>query len=205
MILRKEIFFTDMEAETLALWRSPLARALHRNRSLPQSRYFQLATICNNGYPANRTVVYRGFREQTNQIQIISDLRSEKIAQINDSPKAEICWYFSQTREQFRLRGTLSLITATEDSQSIRLQVWQQLSDAARLQFAWPDPKQPRIAEKEAFSPPIPPINAPLLNFVVLLFASIEVDHLELRGEPQNRYYYQLNQEKEWTVTAVNP
>lgn len=194
-----------MEAEKLALWRSPLARALHRNRSLPQSRYFQLATVRHNGYPANRTVVYRGFRDQTNQIQIISDLRSDKIQQINHSPLGEICWYFSQTREQFRFTGTLTLISATDfNLQSIRLQVWQQLSDAARLQFAWPTPKQPRIEEKEAFLPPTPSVNKPLPNFGLLLFEPIEVDHLELRGEPQNRWLYQLDQQHEWSLKSIN-
>ncbi|GFE70581.1 Npun_F5749 family FMN-dependent PPOX-type flavoprotein [Chroococcus sp. FPU101] len=194
-----------MEAEKLALWRAPLARALHLNRSLPQSRYFQLATIRQNGYPANRTVVYRGFRDQTNQIQMISDLRSEKIQQINNSPLAEICWYFSQTREQFRFTGTLTLISADSNLQSIRLQIWQQLSNAARLQFAWPEPKQPRIEAKEAFLPPTPSVNEPLPNFGLLLFDSIEVDHLELRGEPQNRSHYQLDQQHEWSVKSINP
>jgi PPOX class probable FMN-dependent enzyme len=195
-----------METEKLAPWRSPLARALHHNRSLPQSRYFQLATVRKNRSPANRTVVYRGFREQTNQIQIISDIRSEKIQQINDSPWGEICWYFSQTREQFRFTGTLTFISATDSNlQSIRLQVWQQLSNAARLQFAWPKPKQPRIAEKEAFLPPNPSVNEPLPDFGLLLFDSIEVDHLELRGEPQNRWIYQLDQQHEWRVKSINP
>lgn len=195
-----------METENLALWRSSLARALHRNRSLPQSRYFQLATVRKNGQPANRTVVYRGFRDKTNQIQIISDLRSEKIEQIAYSSWGEICWYFSQTREQFRLTGTLKVVTSTEDSlQSIRSIVWQKLSDAARLQFAWPDPKNPRIAEKEAFFPPFPSVNEPLPYFCLLLFNPIEVDHLELQGEPQNRWIYQLDQHNEWIIKSVNP
>jgi hypothetical protein len=55
----------------LAPWREPLARALHRNRSLAYSRYLQLATVRNNGRPANRTVVFRGFLENTNQLKMI--------------------------------------------------------------------------------------------------------------------------------------
>lgn len=42
-------------------WRSQLARALHRNRALADSRYLQLATVGKNGRPANRTLVFRGF------------------------------------------------------------------------------------------------------------------------------------------------
>ncbi|MEO1006929.1 MAG: pyridoxamine 5'-phosphate oxidase, partial [Cyanobacteria bacterium J06638_38] len=44
----------------LAPWRSLLSGAIHRNRSQPHSRYFQLATVTPEGYPANRTVVFRG-------------------------------------------------------------------------------------------------------------------------------------------------
>ena len=62
-------------SNNLAPWRSILSRSLHRNRSLANARYFQLATINMNGEPANRTVVFRGFLEETNKLQII---RSEE-------------------------------------------------------------------------------------------------------------------------------
>ena len=42
-------------------WRLSLTSALHRNRHLVYSRYFQLATVGLEGRPANRTVVFRGF------------------------------------------------------------------------------------------------------------------------------------------------
>jgi pyridoxamine 5'-phosphate oxidase len=32
----------------------------------------------------------------------------------------------------------------------------------------------------------------------------VQVDHLELRGEPQNRLLYSLAQD-EWSVRAINP
>jgi pyridoxamine 5'-phosphate oxidase len=46
---------------SLAPWRSAIAHALHRNRSLVYARYLQLATVKANSHPANRTVVFRGF------------------------------------------------------------------------------------------------------------------------------------------------
>ena len=63
---------------SLALWRSPLARALHRNRSLAFARYLQLATVRASGRPANRTVVFRGFLADTNQLKFIIDIRSQR-------------------------------------------------------------------------------------------------------------------------------
>jgi PPOX class probable FMN-dependent enzyme len=98
---------------TLAPWRSPLARALHRNRSRPYSRYFQLATVTALGRPANRTVVFRSWLPDTDTFTAITDQRSAKVADMIAHPWGEICWYFTHTREQFRLGGPLGLVTAS--------------------------------------------------------------------------------------------
>lgn len=191
---------------SLAPWRSPLARALHRNRSLVYARYLQLATIRPDGRPANRTVVFRGFLEDTNQLMFVTDARSRKIEQINYSAWGEVCWYFPNTREQFRLSGLLTLITETSSNptqQQVRHQVWQTLSDAAREQFTWPDPGQTR--EAAAFHSSPPDSQVPLAHFCLLLLDPLQVDHLELKGTPQNRHVYQLKDCEGWFVEEVNP
>jgi PPOX class probable FMN-dependent enzyme len=191
---------------SLAPWRSALARALHRNRALVYARYLQLATVRPDGRPANRTVVFRGFWRDTNQLKFVTDARSEKTAQIERSRWGEICWYFPKTREQFRIAGALSLITAdSSDAASLadRQATWQDLSDAARSQFAWADPGKPRTPA-ECFDVPPPEATTPLPHFCLLLLEPDFVDHLELRGEPQNRWQYQRTQEQ-WSTQAVNP
>lgn len=191
----------------LAPWRSYLSRSLHRNRSQPYSRYLQLATVNSQGLPANRTVVFRGFLTDSNQLQFITDSRSDKITHIKAKPWGEVCWYFSKSREQFRLFGKLTLVTADLNStlQFARQEVWQKLSDSARLQFAWPHPGEKRIDEPAAFSPPNPSEKEPLTNFCLLLLAPEKVDHLELRGEPQNRCLYLLQKDQTWSTQPVNP
>ncbi len=200
--------------QVLAPWRSPLAKAIHRNRAQPFSRYFQLATVRPDGTPANRTVVFRGFCTGSNQLMVIGDRRSEKIEQIAKNPAAEACWYFAKTREQFRLCGQLAVVTADTAPASFadaRQRLWQQISDTARLQFAWPCPKAPR-ADSPDFSPPPPDKQTPPPQFCLLLLAVSSVDHLELRGEPQNRHLYTkvdpsstCLETQQWQVTAVNP
>lgn len=192
---------------SLAPWRSPLARALHRNRSLPYARYLQLATIKEDGRPANRTVVFRGFVEDTNQLKFVTDSRSDKASQIEHQAACEICWYFPNTREQFRIAGSLQLIGANfvdASLQSVRQQAWQELSDAARLQFSWPHPGKPR-SDSAAFNPEPPSPTEPLPHFCLVLLEPHQVDHLELRGEPQNRWLYQLDQSQAWSSQAINP
>ncbi len=191
---------------SLAPWRSPLARALHRNRSLAYARYFQLATVRADGRPANRTVVFRGFLDDTNQLKIITDARSEKADQIDANPWGEACWYFPTTREQFRLMGHLTLIREDcTDAQLLeaRRRSWQDLSDAARIQFAWSHPGKPR--DEDGFNPPPPDPNKPLPHFCLLLLNPHHVDHLELRGDPQSRFIYHLNDSTGWFMETVNP
>jgi pyridoxamine 5'-phosphate oxidase len=189
---------------SLPPWRSPLSRALHRNRSLPASRYLQLATVDAQGRPHNRTVVFRGFHEPASQLKFVTDVRSSKAAHLAQNPWAAACWYFSKTREQFRIAGQLQLITATSpELQPARSQVWQQMSNSAREQFAWPVPAAPRSPDPAAFQAADLDPTQPLANFGLLLLNATQVDHLELRGEPQNRWQYLLTDQ--WLMTAINP
>ncbi|NJK55123.1 MAG: pyridoxamine 5'-phosphate oxidase [Pleurocapsa sp. SU_5_0] len=192
----------------LAPWRSPLSSAIHHNRSKPYSRYFQLATVNPSGYPANRTVVFRGFLDdEQNQLKVITDARSAKIQDIEYQPLAEACWYFTKTREQFRISGKLQLVTVAEtdlDLQKARKITWHELSDSARSQFAWPDPAQP-MADKSAFEVEQLDPHNPLDNFYLLLLTPQRVDHLQLKGDPQQRCLYTLQAEQTWTHQAVNP
>jgi pyridoxamine 5'-phosphate oxidase len=192
---------------TLAPWRSVLSRALHQNRSLPYSRYAQLATVRPNGKPANRTIVFRGFLADTNQLKFVTDARSEKPEHIAHCPWAELCWYFPTTREQFRIAGYLKLIRFDEQNellQKARQSVWQELSDSARTQFAWAHPGQPRD-EADPFSPPAPSPIDPLPHFCLVLLDPTEVDHLELRGDPQNRHRYLQQNPDHWLSETINP
>lgn len=193
---------------TLAPWRPLLARALHRNRSDAHSRYFQIATVRADGRPANRTVVFRGFLDDdTNRLQFVTDLRSDKIDQIYHQHWAEVCWYFTKTREQFRIAGTLELVTADPNhaQQQARTDLWQQLSDSARLQFTWPHPGKPRADQAKFTDIATPDATHPPDNFGLVLLNPTAVDHLQLRGEPQNRDRYFLESGTEWRVEEVNP
>ncbi|MEM6500525.1 MAG: Npun_F5749 family FMN-dependent PPOX-type flavoprotein [Cyanobacteria bacterium P01_C01_bin.89] len=196
---------------SLAPWRSPLSRALHRNRSLAYARYFQLATVRADGAPANRTVVFRGFSDRldmSNSLKIITDHRSEKIAQCAGDQRAEACWYFPKTREQFRLLGTIATVTNQESSEEgggrERVTTWQNLSDGARLQFAWPQPGDRRAEDENAFTPEPPNPKAPPETFVLLYLIVKQVDWLNLRGDPQDRIIYHQNADG-WEEQSVNP
>ncbi len=192
---------------TLAPWRSPLSRALYRNRSLAYARYLQLATVRADGKPANRTVVFRGFLDGSEQLKFITDERSEKVDQIAQKPWGEACWYFPKTREQFRISGSLSAIGHTHSNaglQTARSAQWRDLSDGAREQFSWPQPGH-RRSTSWAADVPSPDSNQPLPNFMLLLLEPVSVDHLELRGDPQNRWRHLRDNQLQWSTEAINP
>ncbi len=191
----------------LAPWREPLQRAIHLSRSIPYSRYIQLATVSKEGKPANRTVVFRGFLPNTNIIQIVTDTRSQKFSHLQHQSWAEICWYFSKTRQQFRFFGKVILVTAEyEDSKLIKARQtsWQALSDSGKEQFFWPTPGDLLTSNQ-----PNPKINLkdinPPANFCLLLFNSEKVDFLALKGNPQKRYLYFLNSNNTWLTQQINP
>lgn len=190
----------------LAPWRSALSRALHRNRSLVYARYAQLATVQANR-PANRTVVFRGFLEDSNTLKFVTDRRSKKVEQIAENPWGALCWYFPKTREQFRISGELTVVTATEEEADVlhlREVAWLALSEGARSQFAWPHPGQPKnrseVASQESMD-----FSIPLEAFCLLLLTPQEVDHLELREQPHHRCSYTLQSDDTWLQQTLNP
>jgi len=192
---------------SVAPWRILLELSLDRHHHLKYARYFQLATVAADNRPANRTVVFRGFDAERDRLKVVTDLRSEKVRQIAVQPWAEACWYFPETWEQFRLSGMLSLIKANNADmglQQARQACWQELSDAARLQFAWlSDPSKPKT--EDAIAPPPPSPTEPLPNFCLLLLEPVQVDYLLLRGEPQNRWLYCRENINIWSLQEINP
>jgi pyridoxamine 5'-phosphate oxidase len=195
-------------SDSLAPWRSQIARALHLNRAKPYSRYVQLATISPEGLPTNRTVVFRGFFPKTDQLQFITDTRSDKYSHLQKQSWGEICWYFTKTREQFRLAGTFTLITSQNNHSELiaaRKIMWQNLSEPARIQFTWTNPGKIRQNTPEALTSSPPSPIKPLDNFCLLLLIPQKVDHLQLKGDPQNRYLYTLQPDSTWEIKEVNP
>jgi pyridoxamine 5'-phosphate oxidase len=189
------------------LWRPSLDLALHRNRRSLQQRFVQLATVRLDGRPAIRTVVFRGYLDDARTMVFTTDARSAKRAEIERSPDAELCWYFPETREQFRLAGVLRLVDAATTDASLhaaRRDVWQALPDATRLSFNWPAPGEPRDPRAAFPAAPADP-ETPSDHFTLMIFTAREVDHLELDGAPQHRWKYAADEHGRWSGVEVNP
>eukprot|EP01026_Neomeris_dumetosa_P080893 TRINITY_DN90151_c0_g1_i1.p3 TRINITY_DN90151_c0_g1~~TRINITY_DN90151_c0_g1_i1.p3 ORF type:complete len:192 (-),score=26.57 TRINITY_DN90151_c0_g1_i1:130-705(-) len=186
-------------------WKNALLHSLETNKSLVYSKYFQLATIKPNGRPSNRTVVYRGFLGDN--ISFITDGRSRKVQEIALNPSGEICWYFPNSREQYRISGNLKVVDKMHEDQELvkaRQVVWSGLSDNARKQFLWPHPGLPRQQnDEEQYNPQVPSAQTDAVSdFCLVVMEPQDVEHVLLISN--QRFCYFKNQES-WECQEVNP
>lgn len=184
-------------------WRQRLVKSLYQSRGTPESRYFQLATQSADGMLHNRTVVCRGLDDELDALWLITDTRSQKVSDIQNNPRAAVCWYIAKTREQYRFSVTCEVFTTNNHAQLCQ-QYWQSLSEQAKTQFLWGKPGQERLNVAETLVAEMPMEATPPAHFCVLRLDIHDVDYLSLRGNPQIREHYDLDGAK-WRLNEIIP
>ncbi|EFJ30696.1 hypothetical protein SELMODRAFT_270695 [Selaginella moellendorffii] len=190
--------------ERILPWRQLLESALESHSRLRHSRFCQLATVRANGTPANRTVVFRGFADGTDDLLFTTDSRSNKVQEAQHCPVAEVCYYFTDSWEQFRIHGDIEVISHTEDDplkKEIREKSWFSSSLQTRKQFTWPHPGQPKESHPEEVR--LESTQPPVDTFCVVTLHPVEVDYLHLKQH--KRIVFRSSSGGDWTSQAVNP
>lgn len=165
-------------------WRPLLRGARQREGRSAQARWLQLATLGLDGAPRVRTLVFRGWAGPA-QLDLLTDGRSGKAAELSAEPRLELCWLLPRARVQFRLRGR-RLALSPPDDQAARAQHWQQLNPGARALWGWPPPAAPFAAE--ATWPTELAEGTPLPDCFALVRIAIEqVELLDLNTHPHQR------------------
>ncbi|XP_047965226.1 pyridoxine/pyridoxamine 5'-phosphate oxidase 2 isoform X1 [Salvia hispanica] len=169
-----------------APWKQLLLCSIEANSHLKHHSYFQLATVSSNNRPSNRTVVFRGFQDDADKILINTDTRTRKINDLKHCPFAEICWYFTESWEQFRISGVVDVIDGTT-SDPLKLEQreksWFASSLRSRMQYVGASPGLPAVAsEQSSQSPSLDPSIGPVAAFCLLLFDPHQVDYLNLKS-----------------------
>ncbi|KAJ3013252.1 hypothetical protein HKX48_005855 [Thoreauomyces humboldtii] len=234
---------------TTAAWLTKLQTALSQNQS-PTARWPSLATVTLANTPASRIIAYRGLvsespqclgvpqppppRSVLNSLVFTTDARSAKVGELARTPHAELCWYFGDTRQQFRLTGKMRVVlppgfkrdgadpvTAAEhglhggvDWEKLRAIHFTKMSPKARVQFVSPPPGSPLVSSPDQDSNSVEEIKddneelteRALRNFALLVFEVKGADHLDLSEHPNRRSKYAAPtlEDGEWTVTRVN-
>ncbi|KAF5743776.1 pyridoxine/pyridoxamine 5'-phosphate oxidase 2 isoform X1 [Tripterygium wilfordii] len=192
-------------------WKQLLLNAIESNSHLKHSSFFQLATVGSTGRPSNRTVVFRGFEENSDRIQINTDSRTRKIEDLKHCPFAEMCWYFTDSWEQFRINGRVDVIDGSNPD-PIKLQqrerAWFATSFKSRSQYLGPDPGRLCLTEQPLEVSPLDNSSGPLAAFCLLIVDPEQVDYYNLKSS--QRIMFTSNQsangeEKCWTSERINP
>jgi pyridoxamine 5'-phosphate oxidase len=171
-----------VDVEPLPPWRPLLRAARQREGRAPQGLWLQLASVAADGTPRVRTLVFRGWAAP-DRLDLFSDGRSAKAAELLHQPAVELCWLLPQARCQFRLRGVV--IPLAGQSQE-RASQWRALAPAARALWGWPAPGTP--LDLQSSFPAELPSTAPVPeHFLVLRVALEQVELLELSGVPHHR------------------
>lgn len=191
-------------------WRSDIVRALYQNKSRADAKYFQLATVSPMGLPSCRTVVFRGFEANSNNIIIHTDSRSVKISHIEHNPQVEICWYFPNSREQFRVVGKAIIIDGKSQPKSLRNHHWHNLSNSAKSAYFQAEPgsilglndQHQAVVEHPGDMRDAPD------QFVLLSVIPDQVEHLQLKPNPHKRLVYHLQHDQvdhQWLRKEIHP
>ena len=187
----------------MADWRALLLKSLDKTRSMPESRYFQLATVDESGCPQNRTVVCRGFDERSDVLWVVTDTRNHKVSELRHQARASICWYFTKTREQYRFVVN-SQIHTPDINASLCEQHWGRLSVAARQQFLWGEPGSVRVSPRRSLIDHTAGTEVVPAHFCVLTLTVEAVDYLNLRGNPQQRLSF-VKHQGQWHSKELIP
>ncbi|XP_041011211.1 pyridoxine/pyridoxamine 5'-phosphate oxidase 2 isoform X2 [Juglans microcarpa x Juglans regia] len=132
-----------------------------------------------------------------------------QIEELRHCPYAEICWYFTDSWEQFRVNGKIDILDESNpdlNKLQQREKSWFASSLKSRLQYLGPSPGLPCLSElpdQEFLDHSTGPVGA----FCLLVLDPDQVDYLNLKSNQRIKFTSGLsvNGEKCWTSQRINP
>lgn len=179
------------------MWKDRLLAELDQS-SQSSDRFLQMATVSKEGIPQNRTVVFRGFDKDSDEILISTDARSSKMDDLQHQATTSLCWYVESTREQFRLLCDVDILS--DSDHPIVEQQWKNLSEASRKMFFQPAPGSDysELSDERDMN-----LNYPSEHFSILRCKPKEVDYLSLKTRPHTRELWTKSDSGEWNGKRV--
>ena len=177
----------------LPLWRQRLKASQSKEGKIASNRWIQIANVSKNNQPRVRTVVFRGWLDDSTML-IYTDKRSEKYVDLESNNNIEVLWLFFKTKSQYRFKGK---VYELEDNDKY----WNNLFDRSKVQWFWPSPGK-RIDKKNTISSIDNTFSKPN-NFSVLKIKIHEVDLLKLEKPLHRRYIWKKIDN--WKCIEVNP
>ena len=183
-----------MTENNIPIWRQELKSAKKKEGKSPLARWIQLSTVSNNNEPRIRTVVFRGWKQESSML-IFTDSRSDKIKHLKKNSNAEVLWLFLRSKSQFRFKGKIKELR-------VNTKYWDSLSDRSKSTWFWQHPGK-KIHNNIQPSQIIHTNLKKPENFVVLEFEIYSVDLLKLTTPIHKRYIW--NKVNNWEKIEINP
>ena len=183
-----------MTENNIPIWRQELKSAKKKEGKSPLARWIQLSTVSNNNEPRIRTVVFRGWNQESSML-IFTDSRSDKIEHLKNNSNAEVLWLFLKSKSQFRFKGKIKELR-------VNTKYWDSLSDRSKSTWFWQHPGK-KIHNNIQPSQIIHTNLKKPENFVVMEFEIYSVDLLKLFTPIHKRYIW--NKSNSWGRIEINP
>lgn len=90
-----------------------------------------LATVATNGAPAARTVVIRSVDPQARRVEIFTDRRSAKVAEIAADPRAALTFWDETAGEQLRIDASIRQV----EDDDLKTARWEAIGPAGRALY----------------------------------------------------------------------
>ena len=218
----------------MAPWVPHFIQSYNNNQKNKSFVPFQLATTSKEG-PRCRTVVFSDFlfnNKSSNVLCFNTDYRSRKVEELSESSRYEGCFYFQDTWEQYRFRGSLFLVSqngvniSSANLQQLNSNVkyeekqwenemerqWAQLSRAAKSQYKTP---MPGATVTEETSNQLDKLQRGVdgsnedsgrENFAIVALFVESVDYLKLKhGFGGQRFLYTRIDDDLWDINEICP
>ncbi len=130
-------------------------------------------------------------------MEIFTDKRSEKYHELELNNNVEICWLFSRSKCQFRLRGISRICLGNKN-----LSHWEKLNKNSKLMWSWPNPRDHHFMDRkyDFESKQDLKLNK---NFILLTVNITHVDQLILKKPIHTRRRW--IKRGEWIEERINP
>ena len=148
-----------------------LIRGVHDRHAV--ARNMMLATVGLDGAPQARTVVLRAADRQAAVLEIHTDLRSHKVAELRSNSRAALHVWDASVNLQMRLTADVAILTGQDVTA-----IWAKVPDPSRHSYgSTPAPGQP-IAQALGYAK-----DADAACFAVLRFRIQSIDALNLERD----------------------
>ena len=160
-------FALTLDGMIAQVW-SMLQRGVHDRHAA--ARHPVLATVSADGLPQARTVVLRAADRAAGTLQVYTDLKSAKVADLRATPRAALHVWDSRAHLQIRLAAKVTILSGAD----VRA-IWEKLPDPSRLAYGVdPAPGEPIDAALSYARHP----DAPAFGVLHLEVQAMDVLHL---------------------------